>query len=213
MKRSCLVFPQLAFSAAALLVCTGCSGLFSSPEYHETRIYDLSFPEVRESLPIHLTIRPFSSDTSARYKMLFRNGDQIIPDEFARWSRTPAEMLTRHCRIAFSRSTDSTAAPDAHPRREFVLEGTVLAFESDLAEKVCRLYVRCRLLDAENNDMVLWSKSYFITAPAVFSPDSPGTGAAAAMRQAAGTFVRDLSKDLAARPDLAEKHSHSEKGK
>jgi len=196
MKRSRLFLSAQLACCAALLSCTGCSGLFSSPEFHETVVCDLGFPEVREPLPFSLTVRSFSSDTSARYKMLFRIGEQLRPDEFACWSRTPAEMLTRHCRIAFSRSMDRSA-PNAVPAREFVLTGSVLAFEADLNEKVCRLYVRCTLSDAENNSGILWSKTFFVTAPAIFSQDAPGKGAATAMRQAAETFVHELSRDLA----------------
>lgn len=195
MKRSSLFLSAQLACCVALLSCTGCSGLFSSPEFHETVIYDLGFPEVREPLPFPLTVRSFASDTSARYKMLFRSGEQLRPDEFARWSRTPAEMLTQYCRIAFSRSTDSSAS-NAVPAREFVLTGSVLAFEADLNEKVCRLYVRCALSDAENNSGILWSKTFFVTAPADFPQDSPGKGAATAMRQAAETFIRELSRDL-----------------
>lgn len=194
MKRIRL-FPALSACSISLLVCSGCSGLFSSPEYHETAVYDLGFPEVLEKLPFPLTVRAFSSDTSARYKMLFRNGEQLVPDEFARWCRCPSDMLTRYCRIALSESTARTSS-ESLAAREFVLSGTVLAFESDMNDKVCRLYVKCALSDAENESRVLWAKTYFTTAPAVFSPDDPGKGAAVAMRQAAETFIRDLSRDL-----------------
>ena len=194
MKRSLLLSALFACSAS-LLVSSGCSGLLSSPEYHETSVYDLGFPDVQEKLPFTLTVRPFSSDSSTRYKMLFRNGEQLTPDEFSRWSRTPSEMLTRYCMIAFSGSTDRSA-PGTSPEREYVLTGTVLVFETDLNDKISRLYVRCSLSDAGNDSRILWSKTYFIKTPAVLSPDAPGKGAAASMRLAAGTFIRDLSLDL-----------------
>lgn len=196
MKRRRL-FPALIACSSALFVCTGCSGLFPSPEYHEPSTYDLRFPEVWSPLPFPLIVRSFSSDTSARYKMLFRDGERVVPNEFARWSRIPSEMLTRYCRIAFSRSTDRTS-PAGMPSHEFVLSGTVLAFEADMTDKVCRLYVKCALSRAENDSRILWGRTYYITASAAFTPDSPGKGAAAAMRRAAEIFIRDLYRDLSA---------------
>ena len=91
-------------------------------------------------------------------------------------------------------------APDGVPGREFVLSGSIQAFEADLTDNVCRLYVRCTLSDAEDHSRILWSKAFFVTAPAVFPQDAPGKGAAAAMRQAAETFICELSRDLAS-PD------------
>lgn len=179
-----------------MLLCTGCSGLLSSPEYHEPKTYDLGIPEVRQALPFSLLIRPFTSDTSARYKMLFRKGERLIPDEFARWSRTPSEMLTRYCRIAFSRSTDHAAGRDGVPHPEFVLTGTVLSFETDVTAKISRLFVKCVLCDTENDFRIFWAKTYFITVPAAISEKEPGQGAAVAMRQAVENFVRDLDQDL-----------------
>ena len=198
MKNTLRLF-ALPVSCAALFLSAGCSGLLPDPEYHETVTYDLGLPEVRKPLPFPLVIRPCSADTSARYKMLFRSGERLVPDEFARWSRTPAEMLTRYCRIAFSRSLDRIPADT--PAREYLLTGSVLACETDLTASVSRLYVKCALCDSERDFQVLWSKTYFISEPVTISKEAPGKGAADSMRRAAEKLVQDLDQDLSGLAD------------
>lgn len=193
MKKS-LKLLALPVFCTALSFSAGCSWLLSDPEYHETVTYDLGLPEVRKPLPFPLVIRSFSADTSARYKMLFRSGERLVPDEFSRWSRTPAEMLTRYCRLAFSRSLDR--APEGKQEREYLLAGSVLACETDLTTQVSRLYVKCSLCDSEKDFQVLWSKTYFISEPVTISKEAPGKGAADSMCKAAEKFVQELDQDL-----------------
>ncbi len=187
------------FPAALLgcLVLSGCFGVFGGREVSVTRVYDIGFPPQKlsqEFAACNLDVANFASDSSARFKMLFRHGNELKPSENCRWAQTPQEMLTRYFRIVFGSQSNA-------PYR---LEGLLLAFESDPAEKVCRLFFRysvCRTSD----DRTVYSGISRIVIPLPGNAE-PGSGFADAMHKAVEQLVTEIGEKVR---KLPQEETHS----
>ena len=133
-------------AAALLPLLAACSfSVIPQAEFTETRTFDLVSPSSIGELPFTVDVDAFSSECASRYKMVFREkGNQIIIDEFNRWSMPPGALLTKYLAARF-------AAPSGHygldGRPAFELDGTVLNCELNKEKKQVDLLVHFFIIE------------------------------------------------------------------
>ncbi len=142
MKRRCLT----AF--ALLFFLSGCFNL-PSPLVPETKIYDLNAPS-GENFSKPLDILAFSSDAPAKYKMLYRGSkNELIVDEYHKWTQPPAAMVTRIFRAAFNGPTPTGCVT------RWKLRGNILTFEVNRNTGKAILTIRYILSSGADGNILL----------------------------------------------------------
>ncbi len=126
---------------AVLLAC-GC--LFRAEPYTPTRYYGLTVPPALES-GYSVDVLPFLMGGPYQGRMVIRmEGNELVNDEYNRWTMSPERLLTRYLHLAF-------ASPGAGSGTcEFELGGKVHVFEMDLLRKEAVLLVDYTLKDTES---------------------------------------------------------------
>jgi len=179
------------FCMMLAVLSTSCS-LLPSPRYNGPKLYDIGVPETYPDLPYTLTVLPFTTDTSARYKMLYRVGEnQLETDEYNRWTLPPGSMLTKYLSVSFK-----PTGPDLPKakRPAFILSGKILFFEADLTKNAVRLTVEYRI-ERENTsaDEKPFTSSFSILEPL---PNNSPDEIANAMGRAVKQFADRLKSQM-----------------
>ena len=130
------VLAMAVLAAGAAFSAASCS-ILPSGQYREVRSFDIGVPASAD-FPASLSIEPFGSDSACKFKMLYRSGgNEMLVDEYDRWTQTPGQMVTKYLRLAF-RDTPGTQA-SAPQSVKYELSGSVLAFEADFDAKKVNL--------------------------------------------------------------------------
>ena len=186
----------LAISAGALSLLGACSLLPSEP-YREVRSYDLGVPPSAEPAAA-LSVEPFSADSACKFKMLYRaEGNEMLIDEYNRWTQPPGQMLTKYLRLAFRDLPGASTARPELPKYE--VSGSILAFEADLDSKKVNLGVHYILSNRIVSDIS-------VERTMIFSQPMEGVSSsdvANSMSKAASQFVDSLKSDLQALEKIA----------
>ena len=180
-----------AFSALGAL-CASCSFLPSEP-YREVRSFDLAIPQAA-GMP--LRVQPFSADSACKFKLLYRaGGNEMLIDEYNKWTQPPAQLLTKHLRLAF-RDEAPSAGKLPEPAK-YELSGTVLAFEADLDAKRVDLGVRYSITPISSTTPNAQSIERTVIFSQPLKTNEPDA-VAEAMAQAAGQLVDAVKSDCLA---------------
>jgi ABC-type uncharacterized transport system auxiliary subunit len=181
----------VAAAGLAAVFCASCSFLPSEP-YREVRSYDLGVPAA--AAPVApVSVQPFSADSACKFKLLYRaGGNEMLIDEYNKWTQPPGQMLTKYMRLAFrSEPGEAGKRPETE---KYELSGSILAFEADLDAKKANLGVRYSLSSKNDPELRL-------DRTAIFSEELKGSSpadVAAAMEKAANQLVASVKSDIAA---------------
>ena len=179
----------LALAILCGMLCMSCNFLPSEP-YREVHSYDLGVPA---SAGLPLSVQPFGTDSACKFKLLYRvGGNEMLIDEYNKWTQPPGQMLTKYLRLAFR--SESGEAGKLPPQLDCELSGSILAFEADLDAKKVNLGVHYTLssmkLDSKPGD-----RTTIFSQP--FSTNEP-EAIAEAMTKAAAQLVESVKSDAKA---------------
>ena len=178
-----------AAAGVSAVLLASCGGLFSEPAYTPVRTYDIGFPAtelIRGASP--LDVEPLSSDSPARYKMSFRRGTRIEQNEYRKWVQIPSSMLTTYFKQVFT--AEFPAA--------YSLAGTLIAFEADPGQHLCRLYIDYTIREKASKAVVR-SGILRIETPLPDTGDE-GDAFASAMSKAAADAAKAFDKIIKSLP-------------
>ena len=194
-KTAC--FAAILAMASILSSCS----FFQRNEYEAVHLYDVGLSSMVSRYAVE--VRPFASDTAARYKMLFRTSDsELKTDEYNRWTLPPAQMITKYLRSAFA--VDRAPGEDCDGSR-FIINGNILAFEADLKTSKARLYVSYDISMPENAGFKPYVSSLNLEIPL---ESHTASAFAEAMSIASERLAEVLLEDMNA---LAEKYCKKSK--
>lgn len=182
----------LAALSAGLVFFTVACSILPSGQYREARSFDIGVPPSANA-GVSVSVQPFGSDSACKFKMIYRSGgNEMLVDEYNRWTQPPGQMITKYLHLAF-RDAPGTQASWPLPAK-YELSGSVLAFEADFDAKQANLGVRYVLRSKERQERK-------IERTAVFSEHIAGMDSAdvaKAMTHAAAKLVDSIKSDLQA---------------
>lgn len=177
-----------AFLTAVLLVMTACIQVqMPETEQKKTAHYVLLLPENFKAPALRVSVAEFTTDTSAKFKMLSRKGTEVIQEPFAKWDQSPTILLPAALRTLFN-SFDSS-----YDKAAYLLEGDIRCFERNLDTKTADLNVVYRLTDRKSNQTV-FTKTLKTSVP--LAGDTPKDFADAmskAVTEQANALCREFS--------------------
>lgn len=191
MKMKILKRTTVSMAALAILCCTSSCSFFSHNEFQAVKLYDIGVPPSADYSNIE--VKPFTADSPARYKMLYRVANsELVTDEYNRWVLPPAQMMTKYLRTAFA--VDRKPGESAQGIK-YILNGNILAFEADYKEHKARLYVSYEITPYNNDDekMKPYISSISIEVPLEKnSPDAFANAMTIASKKLTATILEDI---------------------
>ena len=179
---------------AASVFLVSCGGLFSEPAYTPVYTYDIGFPSaelVQSASP--LEIEQLTGDSSARFKMFFRRGSRIEQNEYRKWVQIPSAMLTKYLKLVFT-------ADDRKPM--YSLGGSLIAFEADPGQHLCRLYIDYAIREKADNSIV---RSGILRIETPLPEGDEGEAFASAMSNAAADAAAAFDQIIKSLPQQKKK--------
>lgn len=165
---------------------SGC-GLFFRESYNKINYYDLSYPEVKQSIG-DLGLSIVKPDKPYSDKMVFRvSENRIEMDEFNRWSCNPSDLISKYFTLAFDFENSSK-----DKSKRCLLSMEILRIEANLKTSSVELILKVSIQNSKNGDVVL-KKTYSQTIPV---EKVTGESFAKGVETAMGKICVELSQDI-----------------
>lgn len=177
----------ILFSVLAVLVTSGCIQVnIPRTESKETVQYTLLLPETFQAPDVSLIITEFSSESPAKFKMLSRKDSVLQQDSFAKWTMTPAVMVSAAFRKLYH-------CDDAdYQNAQYFLSGNIFTFERNLDTKTADLKIRYTLVNRQLKKIVFVKE----LVSAVPLPGDSSADFAAAMSKAVVEQAEKIRQEI-----------------